>query len=1088
MANKRKANKTKKKLLPFGHRLVLNQWLIEQCGYDPLAAHKQGQNQDKGTFRPLQGLASILRNCPEGLDTDNRHYFYKQLDVKWKREAEVTRGDLSRYEENIFRHTDVINRKRPRPIIWKYYQWLSLLFAEIYLERYFGGREALQKSLNRYVERFNNYWQARGFDTGVSAYRLEDLNKICLQNATGSGKTLLMHANFLQFRHCAQKPQSLIERALLITPNEGLSRQHQREMTASGIFCGRLQTDRGDLFASVNRCLQQIDFTEITKLSEQDGPNQIAVRSLGDKNLLLVDEAHRGMGSIEETGWFKSRERLVEKGFVFEYSATFKEAITAAKRPEIDAAYAKNILFDYSYRYFYEDGYGKDYRIFNLPKSYAELRFTYLTACLLSFYQQLKLYQDKKTAFRPYNLEKPLWVFVGKSVSKATGTKDEKSTVSDVALILQFMANLLQDKTATAALIEKIIATNAEDTGLLDETGGDIFAGSFSYIRAMMRREGWTYRDLLRDIFGVVFLNTVGGSLTLAKIKDNDSEIMLRAGHANAPFGLINVGDATGLLKHIAQQKQARSSDFRNLNLAEAAFSETLFGQVHESSSAVTVLLGSKKFVEGWDCWRVSTLGLMHVGKSEGAQIIQLFGRGVRLKGFEWTLKRSSFATPTQNIEYIHYLETLNIFGVGADFMERFKKFLHEEGLPGNDERAVYTVPLSITHDFGKQLKVLRPRKKDSNGSEYDFKKDAKGVSFGDIPDKLKMIEIDWYPRIQALESQNKQNKSYKNATVFGAEHLAFLDYDDVFLGLEKFKRDRSWHNLNISKGKIRQLLENAQWYNMFVPVSIMTGGDIANMFLWQQMARELCQKYCEELVNYAKAAFMAPRLELRPLTREDANIPNVQEYQLIAGSSQQVLIDDILALQKDIAQAKPGILHRGDLKACLFEPHLYQPVMHVAKNSKIHIAPVSLNESEFQFVEDLHKYLQSLPSSEQFYLLRNESRGKGIGFFEAGNFYPDFLLWKIKDDKQCIAFIEPHGLLHEGPGHKKIAFHKTIKDIQKRLSGENVCLNSFIVTPTRFSNLNWSFSIEKLKEKNVLFMQDDRDSYIASIVARMEL
>lgn len=44
--------------------------------------------------------------------------------------------------------------------------------------------------------------------------------------------------------------------------------------------------------------------------------------------------------------------------------------VIPCKRPEIETAYTKNILFDYSYRYFYEDGYGKDYRIFNLPKSH----------------------------------------------------------------------------------------------------------------------------------------------------------------------------------------------------------------------------------------------------------------------------------------------------------------------------------------------------------------------------------------------------------------------------------------------------------------------------------------------------------------------------------------------------------------------------------------------------------------------------------------------------------------------------------------------------------------------------------------------
>jgi hypothetical protein len=58
--------------------------------------------------------------------------------------------------------------------------------------------------------------------------------------------------------------------------------------------------------------------------------------------------------------------------------------------------------------------------------------------------------------------------------------------------------------------------------------------------------------------------------------------------------------------------------------------------------------------------------------------------------------------------------------------------------------------------------------------------------------------------------------------------------------------------------------------------------------------------------------------------------------------------------------------------------------------------------------------------------------------------------LWLVKDSKQHLAFAEPHGLQHEGPGHKKIDFHRVIKDM------------------------------------HVLFMEDQRDTYIASIIQRM--
>ncbi len=1083
MAGRKKGAKPKE--LPFGHKLVLNQWIVSLFSFDPLKDYKDG----KRTLRPVQPIAKTVKDAREGMTPENLHHFYKALDAHLQATAEITPTDLLRYEHNIVSHTLAINEKRDRPIVWKYYQWLSLLFAEIYLDRFFADREALLEALNGYVAGFNKYWTDEGYETGITSYELDDLNKLCLQNATGSGKTLLMHVNFLQLRHYASKSplKHDLTRTVLITPNEGLSLQHAREMKGSNIVASRLLTDSGDLLSSGKSGLRQVDYTEITKLGDTDGPNVIATRNLGDQNLLLVDEAHRGMGSQDERGWFRSRARLSEKGFVFEYSATLKEAVAAAKRPEIEASYAKTILFDYSYRYFYEDGYGKDYRIFNLPRTFSELEFSYLTACLLSFYQQLKLYEDKHGLYVPYNIEKPLWVFVGSSVTKATGSKAEKATVSDVGKILAFIANFLTSEGTSANEIERIITGNAQVTGLLDENGGDIFAGGFVYLQHLMLREGWKPGDLFRDILDKLFQNRAGGELSIARIKGDENEILLRVGQAEKPFGLINVGDASGLATHIAEQ------GFDNVTVLEFEFAETMFGQINQSSSPVNLLIGSKRFVEGWDSWRVSTLGLMHVGKSEGAQIIQLFGRGVRLKGYDWSLQRSGFATPTHQPELIQYVETLNVFGIEADFMERFRKFLEEEELPRNDQKQVFTVPLTVTYDFGHRLKVLRPRKKRGDGREYDFKRDGAVPALTLVPDKIRQkgVEIDWYPRIQSLEFKKSTRLGSKEEAVFGDGHLAFLDYDDLFFRVEKFKRERTWYNLNISKSMIRELLADRTWHKVVVPSGKMEFSDFANVALWQEMAAELLQKFAEEFYNYCKATFIEPRLELREIEAGDGSLPEADEYQLIVDASEAALINDIQSLTQELTARVAGILRAGDLKGCLFDTHLYEPVLHVAKGSKIQIAPVSLNESEFQFLDDLRIYIErehDRLASEgiELFLLRNESRSRGIGFFEAGNFYPDFLLWLVKDGRQYLSFVEPHGLQHEGPGHKKIEFHRVIKDIQARLAGDNVILNSFIVTPTRFGKLNWGKTIDELEDMHVLFMEDQRDTYVGSIIQRM--
>lgn len=68
-------------------------------------------------------------------------------------------------------------------------------------------------------------------------------------------------------------------------------------------------------------------------------------------------------------------------------------------------------------------------------------------------------------------------------------------------------------------------------------------------------------------------------------------------------------------------------------------------------------------------------MGLLNIGKKEGSQIIQLFGRGVRLKGKSLSLKRSA-ALEGAHPKHIRLLETLNIFAVRVNYMAQFRDYL----------------------------------------------------------------------------------------------------------------------------------------------------------------------------------------------------------------------------------------------------------------------------------------------------------------------------------------------------------------------------------------------------------------------------
>ena len=126
-----------------------------------------------------------------------------------------------------------------------------MLFTEIYLDRYFRDPQALLTALNAQVMAYNvdkpEADQIIPFDEQAEAW--PQLNKLAYWSATGSGKTLLMHANILQYQHYLTQHgrRRELSRIILLTPNEGLSQQHLRETAgmAAELFNKDGRTVRG---------------------------------------------------------------------------------------------------------------------------------------------------------------------------------------------------------------------------------------------------------------------------------------------------------------------------------------------------------------------------------------------------------------------------------------------------------------------------------------------------------------------------------------------------------------------------------------------------------------------------------------------------------------------------------------------------------------------------------------------------------------------------------------------------------------------------------------------------------------------------
>ena len=1075
MKAKKTAKATRNKAeVPFVRKLVLNQWVLSL--FD---------------VQHFEELAKDLRDeTLEGLDENNIHHFYHVLTAHHFNLTQLPADLLLEYDQNIVRHTQRLNERRitcgEEPIVWKYFQYLTLLFSEIYLDRYFRDSKALLAELNTQVAAYNadkpEADQIASFDEAAEAW--PQLNKLAFWMATGSGKTLLMHANILQYQHALTRHRRRRElnRILLLTPNEGLSQQHLREFEAAGIDAELFNKDGCGLFSG-----HAVEILEVTRLRDEMGDKTIAIDAFEGNNLVLVDEGHRGASGGEEGAWMRFRNALCEKGFSFEYSATFGQAVKGS--PKLTELYAKSTLFDYSYRYFYADGFGKDYQILNLDhgtqQNHLEL---YLVACLLSFFQQQRLYREQGGTFRPFSIENPLWIFVGGRVTATLAKKD----ASDIVEILQFLACYVADRAGSIQRIDRIL-----NQGLVTATGTNLFAGRFAYLNTC----GLPPEQIFNETLATIFNAPGGGQLHVENLKGATGEVALRLGAENEAFGVINVGDDAKLVKLCEET---------GLTTGEREFSGSLFHEINKPHSTVHLLIGSKKFTEGWSSWRVSTMGLMNVGKGEGTQIIQLFGRGVRLKGYDLSLKRSGKTQLPEGVErpkHIGVVETLGIFGIHADYMAQFRDFLDEEDLPINDDRIEFLLPV-ITNLGTQKLKTIR-LKKTINGVSTEsgdaFRKLAPVPTVAP-PDpasdpsteylQRNQVVLNWYPKIRAMKSGGLAGgdaDAAPNETHLTSRHVAFLDLDRLYFDLERFKAERGWYNLNLTRQGVEALLGDPSWYRLQIPAEELVGDSYEKVRLWEEIAVALLKKYTERCYTFRKREWELPHLEYRYLEGDDLNFLGVKEspdegyYRILIDKSREEIVTKLKELKTAIRKGELKPWAFQGMKAIWFANHLYQPLLCLDTHV-VEISPAPLNKGERQFVEDLkafHDGHGEFFETRELYLLRNLSKGRGVGFFEAGNFHPDFILWLLAGGQQQVIFVDPKGIRNLGSSDPKIQFYETIKEIEQRLGDPTVRLQSFIVsnTPSSTMRRQWGMEKSEMQQRHVLFQEEDKDSYVRKIL-----
>ena len=1039
-------------------QLSLLGWLHHQLGYETTGA-----------------LLESIKDTDEGFDEDGRSHISVRLGARSGQMHGLTPGDLQRYDDNIRTHLAAMNEGRAEQITLRYFQYLAALYTEIYLDWYCNRPGGLLPSLNAFVAQHNsNSPPGQRWDQFTS----EDLTKLAFWMATGGGKTLLLHLHYRQFMHYNREP---LDNILLITPNEGLSEQHLEELQASNIPATRFDANGdGSLLAQS----EAVRVTEITKLvMEKKGEGEsVAVESLEGRNLIFVDEGHKGSGS-EAQAWRNVRNALGKDGFTFEYSATFGQALAAANNDKLLSEYGKAIAFDYSYRYFYNDGYGKDFRVLNLQQDDApDQTDTLLMANLLSFYEQQLIFTEQEKELKPYNLSRPLWTFVGGSVNAVY--RESGKPRSDIFIVVSFLHRVLSEPGWAVDAIDRLLKG---ESGLLDATNGrDILAERFEFLRHRGADASTVYHNALARV-----MHAGSGGLQLCDLRGSEGELGLKADGSDEYFGVIYIGDTPAF-------KRLIEAENTGVAVTEDALQRSLFDGINEPGSTVEVLAGARKFVEGWNSWRVSNMGLLNIGRSEGSQIIQLFGRGVRLRGRDMSLKRSSALTDGTHPNHIRLLETLNIFALRANYMAQFRDYLESEGI---STQASEEIRLSIQPnlDFlNKGLVIPRLEEgKRFSGQETVLLK---------LNSDVKPVTVVMSATVQQIESG--QGGLATTEASSGAhrpippESLNLVDWNAAYLEMLEYKDTKGYSNLLIRPALLRPILESGDSvYLLEAEEDIVNPRDRDGQRRLQEAVSNILRRYTDRLYRLRQAQWESNNLTYRQLDDHDGNFRlngvrdgDAGQYIVKVRQDRKDLIEAIRQLIKDC-----NLLYetdQGELPRIHFDRHMYQPLL--VDDDDVTATPPGLQPSECKFVADLRAYCASepnaLPSGVELFLLRNLTRGKGVGFFESDGFYPDFILWVKSGKGQRIVFVEPHGMLN-APAYEhdeKARLHERLPElaraIAERSGNSEVELDSYVVSATKYEDLRQRYEGKWTRgdfaAKHILFQEPGQGpDYIRQIL-----
>jgi hypothetical protein len=246
--------------------------------------------------------------------------------------------------------------------------------------------------------------------------------------------------------------------------------------------------------------------------------------------------------------------------------------------------------------------------------------------------------------------------------------------------------------------------------------------------------------------------------------------------------------------------------------------------------------------------------------------------------------------------------------------------------------------------------------------------------------------EVDLYPNAQKLSSvaRGSATRSKQSHTLDGGI-LDLLSWDSIYFDIQEYKRSSDYSNLNIHHSTLRDVLYNEN-YTLYTPASFVSVDSVDDLERIERIVKTILRNYISNFYTEHEALWQSKHRDIEPLTEDDPNL-DFDGFTLRAPEDEETLVDEVDRIAENASQLQTRDAE-SSYPVVIFDRHLYQPQFDQeqfasTKEERVKTTPPALNRGEAEFVREIRSYVETeRPDIHQnVYLLRNQSRGHGIGF-----------------------------------------------------------------------------------------------------------